>query len=618
MSSVKPNTAVLLRLGAPFLALLVAAGCASGRGELAAIKDPRAPVEGVPLPRDIVRVPPGKDAVRSGSAGKKSSEVVLTSAEEDSSAEDRAVVSGERALEQRVKVPDDIPGSSATTLRPPKRTDENQVEHAAAMKKLYPELPEPPRLELGPTAVPAPPMTLDEFEQMALANSPIVAQYQADIAAQIGVAIQAGTHPNPLLGYEADTVGSAGTPNYQGVFVTQLIKTAGKLQVAQAIENVDLMNTQLALRQAKIDLLSQVRRQYFALIIARESVRINEAIVPFTHEVYRVQVDQVSEGVAAAYEPPQLRAFANQARAALAAARNRYISAWQQLTATLNMPNMPVADPLDHPDMPVPIENYDAAITHVLSTNTEARAARNGPVKARLVVRLAEITPIPDIAAYLTLQRDFTTPGLPRTTYNTQIGFPLPIFDRNRGNIMAARAALVRADQEIPRVENDLRTRLADAFERFETARVKVGYQRDHILPDVVRAYRGTYQRHIQDSEVVGFADVVVAQQNMLNAVSQYISALSDQWTAFADIGGLLQVDSLRELQLQLREKGSEPEPVPGMEQGNRRSPPVSDVTSLFTDARTVEKSPAPTAIKNVAHVEDDPESEVHQIPDDE
>jgi hypothetical protein len=117
---------------------------------------------------------------------------------------------------------------------------------------------------------------------------------------------------------------------------------------------------------------------------------------------------------------------------------------------------------------------------------------------------------------------------------------------------------------------------------------------------------------------VVGFADVVVAQQNMLNAVSQYISALSDQWTAFADIGGLLQVDSLRELQLQLREKGSEPEPVPGMEQGNRGSPPVSDVTSLFTDARTVEKSPAPTAIKNVAHVEDDPGSEVHQIPDDE
>ena len=94
-------------------------------------------------------------------------------------------------------------------------------------------------------------MTLGELEQMALANSPIIAQYQSDVAGQVGTTIQAGAHPNPIVGYESDTVGSAGTPNYQGAFVTQLIKTAGKLQLAQAIENVDLMNTQLALRQAR-------------------------------------------------------------------------------------------------------------------------------------------------------------------------------------------------------------------------------------------------------------------------------------------------------------------------------------------------------------------------------
>jgi len=66
---------------------------------------------------------------------------------------------------------------------------------------------------------------------------------------------------------------------------TQLIKTAGKLQLAQAIENVDLMNTQLALRQARIDLLAAVRRNYFALLIAREAVKINEAVEKLASEM---------------------------------------------------------------------------------------------------------------------------------------------------------------------------------------------------------------------------------------------------------------------------------------------------------------------------------------------
>src|SRR4029077_2079391 len=129
----------------------------------------------------------------------------------------------------------------------------------------------------------------------------------------------------------------------------------------------------------------------------------------------------------AAYEPDQLRVFVNQARGALVASQNRYTSAWQQLAATMNTPNMPVPDLVDRPDMPVPLEDYNATVSHVLSLNTEIRAARNLPLKARLALRLAEVPPIPDIMAYITIQKDFTTPGLNRATYNTQFGLPLPI-----------------------------------------------------------------------------------------------------------------------------------------------------------------------------------------------
>lgn len=549
---------------APLAALIGTAGCASTRNDLAAMKDPPAHAEPAALPSGIVRKSPESAA---------SSDIMLASGQEESGNDlglprrrgnGSPLEPGKRNLETRIEVPLELPGAEVPRLQLPPKVD-NEQEYEAAIRKLFPSLSDPPPMKMEEPAVLARKMTLFELEQTGLVNSPLIEQAQADVTSAKGDAIQAGTAPNPLIGYEADTVGSAGTRNYQGVFATQLIKTAGKLQVQQAVKNVDLMNAQLALRQARLELLTQVRRQYFALLVARESIRINEAVVRFTHELYRIQVDQVSQEVAAMYEPAWLRTLAVQSRQALVSARNSYITAWKQLTATLNSPQMPLADLVDSPGIPVPQIDYDAAISHILTENTEAKISRNMPIRARLDLRLAEIQPIPDVNVYGTFQRDFTTPGLGRTTYNTQIGMPLPIFDQNKGNILAAKGALMRAEREVNRVDMDLRSRLAEAFGRFETNRYLVSTQRKQVLPDTVRTYRGTYERHINVPADVGFADVIVAQQSLLNAVATYLTALTGQWTAFVDIANLLQVDSLQELQLKLQDQGAAPEPLEGL-----------------------------------------------------
>lgn len=567
----KSTSSTLVRVIVIAAAIAGATGCAN-REVNYWLANRAAPVEPVPLPTSVVRAPSDRSPPR-----------------KESEAEGPPQEGEEQSLEARLEVPSEIPGSGVQIVRLPKKT-ENEETYDAAIRKLFPSLIDPPPVTDAPADVPRRKVSLTELEQLALANSPVVAQYQADITTAVGSAIQAGTHPNPIFGYESDTVGSSQNRDYQGVYMNQVIKTGGKLQLAQAIENVDLMNAQLALRQARNDLLSQIRRQYFALLIARESMKINEAVVRFTHELYRIQVDQLTQGVAAVYEPMQLRTLAVQARTSLVAARNRYIAAWKQLTATLNIPHLPLADLTDEPNLGVPVIDYDASVTHILSMHTEARAARNGPIRARLSLRLAEVTPIPDIYAYMTVQKDFTTPGLSHASYNTQLGIPLPIFDQNKGNILSARGMLVRATEEVTRVENDLRGRLAEAFERFDTSRFQVGAYRDQILPDSVRTYRGTYERHVQEPEVVGFADVVVAQQNMLNAVQTYIVALNGQWGAFVDIASLLQIDSLKELQLRLRDPGDDPQPAPAEPQP---APGVSDMmSSVLKVARSQEAAP--------------------------
>lgn len=457
------------------------------------------------------------------------------------------------SLTERLQIPAELPGTNVPPLwLPPLSQPEARQQ---AIDTLFPDLPPMPKLL--PPVDPRRVMTLAELEQIALSNSPIIAQAQANISVAMGQAIQAGVYPNPVIGYEADTVGSAGTRNYQGVFGTQTVKTANKLGLARSAANVDVTNAQLALRQARIDLMSQVKQNYFAVLVAQESVTINEALVRFTAEVYRIQDDKLKVGVVTPYEPAQLRSLAVAARTALVQAQMNYVAAWKTMGVTLGMPGLPLARLEGSAEMPVPRLSYDAALIRMLNVHPLLRQAVFTQGQARIQQRLQQVTPIPDINLYGTFQRDFTTPLTPRTTYNIQFGVPLPLWDRNRGNIMSAAANVIRTSEDIRRVEYDLTAQLVDAFTRFETSRILLQYNREQYLPDLTRAYRGVYTRYQQEGEQargkqgnVGFGDIIVAQQNLTAGLAGYIVLLTNQWMAVADLARLLQVESLNELNL--------------------------------------------------------------------
>lgn len=451
-------------------------------------------------------------------------------------------------LSERLKIPEELPGANVPPISLPVLDAARPEAREQAIDQLFPKLE---KVNPGLSALVVSGqnrLTLDDLQSLALGNNPLIAQANAEIEAALGAAIQAGLHPNPTVGYEADTVGSNGTRNYQGVYFTQVIKTAGKLQLARSAAEVDWMNAQLAAQKTRVNLLTRVRAAYFSVLVAAENVKVSDALVRFTNEVYQVQVEQLRGGQAAAYEPMQLRALASQARAALALALNRYDAAWRQLAAVLGVPDLPPTELDGSAEMALPDIPYDTALEHMLCTHTDLLQACNLEVQARIKLRLAEVTPFPDVDVYSAIQRDYTTPPVLRTTYNLQVGVPVPIFDRNQGGIRQAEGHLVRAAEEHSRVRIELTTQFADAFERYQNNRRLIETYRTHIIPDQSRAYRAIYERHQQEPERVGFGDVVVAQQQLLTSITSYISALGAQWTAINDLANLLQVESMEEL----------------------------------------------------------------------
>ncbi len=464
---------------------------------------------------------------------------------------------------RRLEIPSDLPGSEALPID----LSSDKAKRTAEIEQIFGTLPDVVATRVANTPYGLR-YSLNQLQRMALEINPLLVQAEAQVTVMRGTALQAGLHPNPVIGYEADTVGSAGTPNYHGGYVNTVIKTPGKLDLAESVANVDVWNADLARRRAYVDLITQVRGAYFAALIARENVKITEALVAFTDSVYRNQVEKLKGGLVSSSEPVQLRALAVLARTALAQSRNRYDSAWRQLAATIGIPDLLPGFLEGVSDVPISSIDYDKTLAYLVANHTDVLAAQNSVVQARTNLRLQELNVTPDLLFYMAVQKDYTTGPVYRATYNMQIGVPVPIFDRQQGNIMNAQGTVLKSAQEAPRVQNDLANKLADAVERYENARNLAELYREHILPDQARAFRGLYEQH-QQTEAVGFVDVVTAQQTLLNSINVYISTLTLRWIALTDIGALLQIETLEGIQ-SLLETGS---PIPFVPENDPESP---------------------------------------------
>lgn len=450
----------------------------------------------------------------------------------------------EKSKGLRLTFPPEIPGANAPDISLPV-TDENRPESKlAAINTLFP--PPPPSKLINPPKDRV--MTLEELEDLALRSNPILAQSLAAITVNQGTTIQQGIYPNPVVGYESDTVGSSFTRDYQGIFVSQLVKTAGKLTLQRAAANMDLMNSQLAYERTKLEILRMVRAGYYNVLVAQESNRINDALVRFTNQVYTIMIDRLKGGEQSAYELSQLQSLVIQARWTLNASQNRYLSAWKQLATATGVPNLPLARLEGRVEMNVPNLNFDVLLDRVLTVHPDMQASRNLEAQSRIQVQLQKNIPIPDVTVAGAFQNDSTTPGYGRTSYNLNVSVPVPIYDRNQGNILREQGRLKMNMQQLAVTTNQLTTQLADAFERFQSARVQAEYARTQVLPDLARAYRGYYEAHINTPETVEFSNIIIAQQNLSAGVAVYIASLLNQWLALTDIANLIQARDFNEV----------------------------------------------------------------------
>ena len=121
---------------------------------------------------------------------------------------------------------------------------------------------------------------------------------------------------------------------------------------------------------------------------------------------------------------------------------------------------------------------------------------------------------------------------------------PAPIWDQNKGNIIAAQGTLIRASEESHRVEVTLTNNLALAFENYRNNLYSMEYYRRNILPDLVRYFRGVFNA-ARSTRNAAFGDLVFAQQNLTTNVQTYLDLLQSLWMSVMGVADFLQTDDL-------------------------------------------------------------------------
>ena len=118
------------------------------------------------------------------------------------------------------------------------------------------------------------------------------------------------------------------------------------------------------------------------------------------------------------------------------------------------------------------------------------------------------------------------------------IGVQIPIFNRNQGNVAAARAGVNRAKLEVDRTKLALRSRLAEVYREDQTALTRADRYRQDILPKAQKAYE-LYLNNFRQM-AAAYPQALIAQRNLFQLQDAYVDALTSVWQRSVDIQGLL------------------------------------------------------------------------------
>ncbi len=385
-------------------------------------------------------------------------------------------------------------------------------------------------------AAAAPPVRVDDLVQLAVGANPRLGRATFAIDAAQGRQVQAGLYPNPTLGANWDEIGDRTGPG--GILniprVTQEIVTAKKLSLSQAVAGREVDQAVLGLMRERYALIGSVRGAFYDLYALEKRVAALDELVGLAGEATKTGQTLLDNKQIARLDLVQLEVELARFRSQAEAARRELPGARKRLAAVVGDPRLPIGS-ADGPFDVLPPYDPDRTLELVLATHPEVRSARVGVERAQAAIRRAEVEPIPNVTVTAGYVKQYENRS---NDFSFGLSAPVPTWNRNQGNIRAAKAELGMAIQEVGKTENELAERVAVAHRTYAAALKLAEQYRTDILPKAEETYR--LSREAFKGGQFEYLRVIQAQRVVAEARLESVRALGEAWRAAADLSALL------------------------------------------------------------------------------
>ncbi len=384
-------------------------------------------------------------------------------------------------------------------------------------------------------------LTPESAVGLALAQNRDLAAARFAIHQAEGRLKQAGLWPNPEfgVGQQADfAFENEGENNFSSGF-RQRFPIAGRLAKAKAVGRVDVAQAIAEVRNQERLLAGDVLARAREVLVLREQLQANQEIQDTLGKLARVSEQRAKVAEVSPADVNLAKLELQKAQLARQLLLNQREVAAKALNQLLGRdPQTPLALEGELP-VQAPAQSGADAEREARARRPDRRLAALGIDRAAAEIRLAKALKWEDWSAGLDYTRDDQSfAGTPighklDQFLGLSVSIPLPLWNRNQGNVAVAQATQQRAEAELRALDLRIATEVRTAEERLRR------------LADILRQYReeslklseqnvALTQKGYSDG-LVGIVAVIQAQQQFIDLRLNYLAALAEFERALTD-----------------------------------------------------------------------------------
>ena len=383
-------------------------------------------------------------------------------------------------------------------------------------------------------------LTLARAMALALVRSPDLADFAWGVRAQEARVLQAGLLPNPSLSTLVENLGTGRDEITGGVQTTiqlgQLIELGGKRSARKRVADRQLELTERKYEIERLNLLSRVSRSFIEVLSAQRRLILTEDIVRLAEQSAAAVSGRVEAGKASPVEETKANVALAVARIELDRTRRELDSSRRVLSATWGNtePHFRVVTGDFDTFLPIPALER---LTELLARNPVLSLAAGEVSFRQAAVDLARASRVPDLTVAAGIRR-YAVSGQEVDALLVGISIPLPLFDRNQGEIRAAHSEVEGAAERRSATKARLQVALTESYLLLSSAYSEVTARRDTVLPGAQNAFEAVNEGYRLGR--FGLLDVLDSQRTLFEARHQYLRVAEDYHKAVVDVERLI------------------------------------------------------------------------------